>query len=298
MKRKHRYALAMAALALVGAGTALYAFTQVGQEDHTPPKITMAQDTLELSVTDSRDALLQGVTAQDNRDGDVTGSVVIEHISNLTSQSTATATYAAFDRSGNVAKATRTLVLRDYKPPRFEQHQALVMAEGEQQDVLTFMGATDVIDGDISGHIKGNLVSDTSSLSKAGAHQVEFRVTNSLGDTAHITLPVDVYPVTAYNATVTLQDYLVYVPKGSAFHGETYLKSLDVGSMSYPLTGEDTDVQVFINHPDAGDAMHVIHVDMDENVNTAVPGVYSVTYTVNMNDQYTGFTRLNVIVEE
>lgn len=298
MGRKHKYALTAAALVLFGAGTALYTFANVIREDHTPPEITIAQDTLELSVSDSRDALLQGVTAQDQHDGDVTDSIVVEHISDITPESTATVTYAAFDRAGNVAKTTRTLLLRDYEPPRFEQHQALVLPEGGQQDVLAFMGATDVIDGDISGHIKGSLVSDTNSLSKAGAHQVEFRVTNSLGDTARITLPVDVYPATAYNAAVTLSDYLVYVSKGTVFHGEKYLKSLDVGAMSYSLMGEDPDVQVLINNPDVGSAMHVVHVDMNEDVNTAVPGIYSVTYSVTMNDQYAGFTRLNVIVEE
>ncbi len=298
MGRKQIYALATAALVLFGAGTAIYAFKNVLLEDHTPPEITIDQECLELSVEDSRDVLLQGVTAEDARDGDVTDRLVIESISNITSESTATVTYAAFDRSGNVAKATRTMLLRDYEPPRFGQRQALVIPEGGNQDVLAFMSATDVIDGDISGHMKGNLISNTTSLSKAGAHQVEFRVTNSLGDTARITLPVDVYPATAYNASVMLREYLVYLPKGTQFHGEDYLESVDIGSMSYSLTENNPDIQIFINSQDAGTAMHVVRVDMNDNVNTAVPGIYSVTYSVNMDEQYTGFTRLNVIVEE
>ena len=285
-------------LLAVGAGTALYAVTNVMTEDHTPPVITVDSEVLEVSVGYTQEDLLRGVTAKDDRDGDVTGSIVVEQIADIAPDHTAQITYAAFDRSGNVKKAKRTLSLRDYESPRFLQKRALVMPEGTNEDVLGYMGAMDLIDGDISGHIKGNLVSDTVSLSRAGAHQVEFRVTNSMGDTAKITLPVDVYPVTVYNASVQLSEYLVYLPKGSAFHPEKYLKSLTVGSLSYSLRGDDPDVEVLINRTEPGSARHVMQVDMIDSVNPAVPGIYSVVYTVTMNDQYAGFTRLNVIVEE
>ena len=285
----------------VGAGTALYATTNVVRRDHKPPEISVETETLEVSVGYTREDLLQGVTARDRRDGDVTASLVVEDISDITPQHTAQITYAAFDRAGNVQKATRTLSFTDYQPPRFGQRRALVLSESNSQDVLSFLSATDLVDGDISDHIKGNLVSDTVSLSYPGVHQVEFRVTNSMGDTSRITLPVDVYPATAYNAGVELSDYLIYLPKGTPFRPDSYLRSLKVGSMEYSLEEEDEDTVILINRvyaPGIESARHVIRVDMDDDVNTAVPGVYSVTYTVTMNDQYTGFTRLNVVVEE
>ena len=297
MGRKRVFAAASAVLLAFGAGTALYAVTNVLREDHTPPVITLEQEVMERSVEDPQERLLEGVRAMDDRDGDVSGQLVVERVGNITPEHTATVTYAAFDRSGNVAKATAEVHYSDYRSPRFGQRGALVMPEGGSQDVLGYMSAVDVVDGDISDHIKGNLTSDTVSLSKAGAHEVEFRVTNSMGDTARITLPVDVYPTNAFNAEVQLSEYLVYVPQNAPFRGEAYLSSLNVGSMRYSLTGSDPDTEIFINRPGTGKAIHEIRVDMNENVNTAVPGNYSVTYTVTMNDQYTGFTRLNVIVE-
>ena len=297
MGRKRSAALA-AALLLTAAGTAAYITTRVLPRDHTPPQIQIEQEQLELSVSQGPQELLQGVTARDQRDGDVTDGIVVEQIGTLTPEHTAKVTYAAFDRSGNVAKASRTIHLTDYEPPRFGQKQALVIRENSNEDVLTYMSARDLIDGDISGQVKGNLVSDTVSLSKAGVHQVEFRVTNSMGDTARITLPVDVLPAMTYQAEVNLTDYLVYVPKGSFFRAERYLKSLEVGSISYPLDGSDPDVAVRLGRTSAVEKRHTALVEMKNNVNTAVPGLYSVTYTVTLDDQYTGFTRLNVVVEE
>lgn len=298
MGRKKIYTAATAALLVFGAGTALYAFLNIFQKDQTPPVISAAQQEIRVSVEDPQEKLLEGITVQDDRDGDVSDLTVIESISNITPEKTATVTYAAFDRSGNVAKTTRTAVFTDYESPRFYQRRALVMPEGGNQDVLNYVGAGDVVDGDLSGHIKGNLVSDTLSLNQPGAHRVEFRVTNSMGDTARLTLPVDVYPATAYNASVSLREYLIYLPVGSSFSPEEYPASLQVGSQSYSIADPDEDTQVFINEPVSGSALHQIRVEVHSDVDTDVPGVYSVTYTVTMDEQYTGFTRLNVIVEE
>ncbi len=298
MGKKRVILLATLLLVAAGAATTAYAMKNVVCDDHTPPKITMDKDTLEVSVSYTREDLLRGVTAMDETDADVTGEIVVEGISAITSEHKAEITYAAFDRSGNVSKARRKLIFTDYEPPRFQQKKPLLLPEGTTEDVLDFMTAQDMVDGDISRRIKGNLVSDTTSLSHSGIHQVEFRVTNSMGDTARITLPVDVYPANSFNATVELSDYLIYIPRDKAFHGENYLENLLVGSVSYAMDGSDEDVQVLVNKNDTEAAEHVIRVKMNDDVNTHVPGIYSVTYTVTMDDQYTGFARLNVVVED
>lgn len=243
----------------------------------------MADDELEISVLASDEELLQGVSAQDGKDGDVTGSIVIERISNITSEHTATITYAAFDEAGNVAKASRTLRYTDYTGPRFGQTKALVFSDSTSPDVLDYMTAQDMLDGDLSDRVKGTLVSDATSLNYVGLHQVEFRVSNSMGDTVHIKLPVEVYEAGTYNASVELTDYLVYVKKGADFKAEDYLETLTVGSINYSLKVENTDLD--------------IEVDIADPVDADVPGVYSVAYTVTM-DRYVGYTRLNVVVEE
>ena len=56
----------------------------------------------------SEEELLSGISASDETDGDVTGSLVIEKISE-TGNGTVIVTYGARDRENNVAKVSRVL---------------------------------------------------------------------------------------------------------------------------------------------------------------------------------------------
>ena len=294
--------LIMLALPLCSIATGLYAFADLLAEDKSAPTITVAEETLELSVMAEESALLQGISAWDNRDGDVTSNMVVEGISNVSSDGRVKVTYAAFDRAGNVAKVTRNVQYTDYSSPVFGLKRALVFGGGSTPDVTGYMTAEDVVDGRLDNRIKGTLVSDTNSLSYAGLHEVEFRVTNSLGDTARIKLPVEIYPANEYNAMLELTDYLVYVKKGSAFDAKSYLKALSIGAAEYSLKEKSADVKVSINGASglngSGDDVHFIKVDMEDAVDTMVPGIYSVTYKATMDERYAGYTRLNVVVEE
>lgn len=275
--------LCAAAVLLCLAGTMLYTALFIWPDDTTPPVISMASKELAVSVQDDTAAMLSGVTASDDRDGDVTASILVQGVSGI-SGDTVTVTYAAFDRAGNVAKATRTLRYTDYQPPRFSQKGALVFSASAASDVLSWIGAVDVIDGDIGSQIKANLVSNSGSLVNPGTHLVEFRVTNSLGDTSYLTLPVDVYAAGSYNATVELKDYLVYVPRGADFDPADYLKGLDVG-LADELIRDRSQLKIRTR----------------SDVDTDVPGVYSVRYTVTYvrnSAEYVGYTRLNVVVED
>ena len=61
--------------------------------------------------------LLSGVSARDNKDGDISDRVVIEKIVTSISQKTATITYGVADQAGNVKRATRTLVMPVLEKP-------------------------------------------------------------------------------------------------------------------------------------------------------------------------------------
>ncbi len=50
-------------------------------EDNTPPEIQFQDNEIVYTAGDSYDGLLDGVTATDNKDGDVTESLVVECIS-------------------------------------------------------------------------------------------------------------------------------------------------------------------------------------------------------------------------
>lgn len=323
MKKKNRWLFTLIPLMLCTLVTGIYALIFVLSDDTTAPVLSVDSEVLEISVSATDEVLLQGVSAVDEKDGDVSTSVLIEEISNINETHEATITYAAFDSSNNVAKISRTVKFTDYESPVFGQKKTLAFAENLAPDVLAYMTAEDVLDGNISRRIKGMLVSDTSSLSHPGIHQVEFRVTNSMGDTQRITLPVEVYNAGLYNATVDLgEEYLIYLKQGQAFKPEQYLENLIVGNNSYSLKnqnpevvnltkeqiaalGNDREQEVCTyinNYVDPEDNIDpfvsIVNVEIDNEVINTIPGLYSVTYTVNYEDRYIGYARLNVVVEE
>ena len=323
MKKKYFRVLILLLVLLCAIATGIYAYLFVLSDDSEAPKITIDSDVVEVSVFADDTELLAGVTAWDDVDGDVTESILVEGITNLNETHEAVITYAAFDRSGNVSKASRTLRYTDYKPPVFGQKKSLSFVENTTPDILGFMTAEDVIDGDISERIKGILISDTTSLSYPGVHQVEFRVTNSMGDTQHLKLPVEVYENGTYNATVDLgDDYLIYLRRGTSFKPESYLQNLIVGNTQYSLQNQnppvenltreeiqalgddrDQEIRTYINaYVDPSDNIDpfvsIVNVEIENDVKNTIPGIYSVTYTVNYEDRYIGYARLNVVVEE
>ena len=52
--------------------------------DHQAPVISGGEEPLEISVTDTEDKLLEGMTAEDDRDGDLTDSIRVSSMSNFT----------------------------------------------------------------------------------------------------------------------------------------------------------------------------------------------------------------------
>ena len=73
-------------------------------------------------------ALLDGVCASDDRDGDLTGQVLIRSVSQFTGENTALVSYIVFDSSDNMSTASRSVVYTDYTPPRFALSEPLVFA--------------------------------------------------------------------------------------------------------------------------------------------------------------------------
>ena len=282
--------------------TAVYSIVFVFMDDRKRPEITMDSDVLSVSVHAGQKALLQGVTATDNKDGDVTSGILVEGISKMTENKTAVITYVAYDDSGNASKASRTIEFTDYQPPVFGQEEALVFASNTAPDVLEFMTAEDILDGDISNRIKGTLLSDTTSLNYPGVHDVEFRVTNSMGDTQYITLPVEGYQAGDFNAKAELTEYLVYIKAGEDFDPRAYLQNIVIGNTKYSLDPDiNDDLRLYFNNytsPAINPKVDIVNVEISSNVDTDVPGVYSVAYTIDYAGRYDACTRLNVVVEE
>ncbi len=280
MRKKGKWLLFLLVLICCG-GFAVYQFLWNQTYDREPPKITMDQDELTLSVSDPESALLQGVTATDARDGDVTDSVVVESVRGVVANQEFTVTYAAFDSAGNVTKAQRTVRYSDYVSPRFSLTGSLLFHASSSLDVFSVVKAEDVVDGDLTDRIKATMTSGGQQISAAGDYTVEFRVTNSLGDTSYFEAPIRVIAAESNTATVTLSEYLVYASKGDKIEPKEYLDRLNAGKETISLGHSNSDVSI----------------DVDSNVDTDTPGTYWVDYTITYGD-YVGQSRLIVVVED
>lgn len=270
------------AIGLFGA----YQFWIHNNLDVTGPVISVSEELLEISVTDPEEALFQGITAYDDRDGDVTASLLVESISGITDDNITTVTYAAFDSAGNVGKLVRKVRYLDYESPKFSLFGSLTFPSGSGFDVLDYVGANDVLEGDIRRRIHATLISNTKSINQVGSHVVRFQVTNSLGDTVEVDLPVEVYDPEWYSASVLLDEYLVYLNVGESFDAESYLAG-------FVVRGEEITFGRTI--PDD------IYYEITNRVNTRVPGVYEVKYFLSKNvnlEVFTGQASLIVIVQE
>lgn len=259
--------------------------------DTGAPSINMDAAQLQISVTDMETSLLQGVSAVDEKDGDVTASLVVESTRLLDQNGTISVTYAAFDQAGNVAKAQREVLLTDYTSPRFTLDSPLVFAQNSNFDVLSVLGAEDMLDGDLQYRIRATSLDD-ASIDAVGTHQIQFRVTNSLGDTVEQVFPVEVYPAGTYTASLTLTDYLIYLPVGASFSAKDYLGSFSVNRDTVSLR-------------DGLPAHYTLQTQGE--VNTQEPGVYALSYTVTYTADsvagsggertYDGYSKLIVVVE-
>lgn len=226
-------------------------------QDTTPPVLTVDGDTLEVSVNATAEAYLEGVTAQDNQDGDLTDQVMVEHISQLIGDSRAKITYAVFDQAGNSATATRDICYTDYERPRFALSKPLKYQVGSTVTLMDRLTAQDVLDGDITGKIRissQNLNNDTE-----GICSITVQVTNNLGDTAVLTLPVIMDVLTEQTPEILLDTYLVYVDFGAEFDPKQYLTAVE--------------------DPAASDTPSLSDVEISSPVDTGKPGTYQVSYS-------------------
>lgn len=256
--------------------------------DTVAPEIHFDMELPEINLMGPREDMLQGITATDDRDGNVTDSLVVESI-RMTSpeEKIAAITLAAFDRSGNVAKVEHEVICKDYHSPRFSLSEPLAFPNNSSMNVLRYITAEDVIDGDLTQNIRATMLTE-ESLGTIGFHRVEFRVSNSLGETARLELPVEVYEAGTYEADLYLTDYLIYLKQGDSFNARNYLKEFKLYSEEFSLSGgmpSDFDLEIH------------------GRVDTDTPGIYTVSYTVTYSRgvtavrSFSGYSKLIVVVE-
>ena len=255
--RTIKQVLILLLVALV-AGNIVTAIYRGSSDKNDPPTIVCDDTTLEVSLEeDTTAALLAGVTAYDPQDGDLTDRIIVAGVSKLISNNTAKVTYLVFDSDDNMATHIRRIRYVDYHKPYFtvDARLPLIYPQGVEVTVTDRVGAVDKKDGNISDRIR---VSTLEATADPEVYEITVQVTNSLGDTAWLKLPVMMLGSDNQRPDIQLKEYLLYLEIGASFNPVDYLKTAQLAD------GTDIDLS---------------QVKIDGSVDTATVGEYRVTYT-------------------
>lgn len=271
MRAFQRTIIALFALTLL-AFLAVNLYTRFSL-DRTPPVIHCDSDYLDVSINVTEEELLRGVTAMDNKDGDISSKVEINNISQLISSDTAKVYYIVFDSSNNLATASRTIHYTDYEKPMFSLQEPLIYSSDEVVSLMDRLTARDVLDGDISDRIRVTMKWSTTQYE--GTYSITVQVTNSLGDSSVLPLKVIISNQGAAGQLIKLKEYITYLEQGEEFDPESFI----------------TEVR-----SSKGEKLPISSVNIASNVDTGVSGNYMVTYNVETAGQaYTAY--LAVVVK-
>lgn len=255
------------------------------------PEIFFDTDRITVSLAPTEEELLSGVSASDAEDGDLTGRVIVESISHFITPGVSNVTYTVCDSQNHVTTATRRIVYTDYTPPRFTMSDDLVFSVNEQANPFRCIGATDVIDGNISARIKITAENGFQS-GTAGVYPITVQVTNSKGDVASLQLSVTIENTSLYAPRITLKNYLMYITVGDTVDLRDNLRAVE----SVTENAED-DVETEEETAAAMEALRErVRIETDFDRNT--PGVYQVDYRFTDAFDREAHAVLTIVVEE
>ena len=209
----------------LGAGTAAVVVT----DDRKGPEIELPADG-DVTYEEGSDTapLLEGVTATDEKDGDVTDSLVIENIFPNDDHTSASVVYAAKDSHNNVSKATRRV---NYKAAAED-----TPAEKEAEDEV--------------------------DKNEEAAEEPQQNDTEGTKNETDAQMEIEALP--AESPKLYLNTYEVTVEAGNDLDKTSYIKEMT----------DDADSQESLFN----------QIEIDGDVDTAVPGDYTLTYHVTDSD--------------
>ena len=152
--------LTIVTLGIVGTAVFLHS-----QQDYDRPVIAFANENLKYWENMDSQLLLDGVTAYDENDGDVTTSLIIEKVITNKEENAVMVTYAARDLSNNVCKVTRkwdiaiTIADLDYDNTdpvhTVESEEEIADAGDTISDNATISSNTEQIETDAANEAEG-----------------------------------------------------------------------------------------------------------------------------------------------
>ena len=258
-------------------------------EDSKPPEITCEEEEITVSVEDDESALLKGIKAEDNRDGDLTDSVRVASMSHFINGKR-TVTYAVFDSSNQVGTIQRTVKYSDYTSPKIYLKKPLrfLVTNSDELSFDDYYTAEDCLDGDITSQVRP-IVDNNYYGIQEGTFAVTLQVSNSAGDVCSVPVEMQIaytddederekeYPV--------LSDYIAYTTVGKKINPKKYLIGISKNNTEYTFEDGMTGVT-------ADD------IKVTSNVDYKTAGVYTVEYSYKAAGAPKAVTKLYVVVEE
>lgn len=199
------------------------------------PRITCGEEILEVSIHADDAALLAGVTAEDDQDGDLTDRIIVGGVSKLIGGNTAKVTCMVFDSDDNMASVVRTVRYTDYRRPVISLKEPMICRSTDDAKLLKVVEVTDALDGDLSHKAR---VSTLWSTEDERVYSATILVTNSMGDTATVEVPVIIGQGLG---GIRLKEQILYLSRGSSFDPMTQVTS--------GRTGLTVDNQVNVEEP-------------------------------------------------
>lgn len=240
--------------------------------DSSFPVITIDSELSEVSVKITEEELLEGITAYDEKDKDITDKIIVESVSKFSEKGVCKVIYAVCDSDNHVATATKKIKYTDYTSPEFYVTSSLCFSVNEIINLSGKIGAKDCIDGDISSNLI--LTSQNITPRVAGSYSVEATVTNSRGDTSTLEIPVIVEHKNSNAPDINLKSYMVYTDLNKKINPKSYVAGVA------DKNGKTLDAEVTVK----------------SNVNYSIPGVYTVDFYAEDEDGNEGHSFMVVVV--
>lgn len=260
---------------VVFCGLLGWTFYSLSMRDAVAPRIMDSVGDLHLKVSDDDASLLQGLTATDDKDGDLTDRILVERMSRFSKPGVCEVSYVVFDNSNNFVRYQRTVTYDDYVSPRLQLEKPLLYRMGEQITIMDRIKLYDCIDGDISHTLKletSNVPDDTD-----GIYEIEIKATSNYGDDIFARIPLNIEVYSGDAPQFKMKQYLAYAKVGQEFKPLDYVESV-------------IDIE--------GNPISLSSVKAISQVDLSKPGGGQIRFEVTDQRGVTGITYLTVIVEE
>lgn len=235
--------------------------------DSKGPRITVEQRSITYVNGDDKTSLLDGVSAYDAVDGDVTVSLIVKDITVLNSGDTAKVTYAARDNNNNISEAYRIVTYVDsseyYSEPddeaMFQEITEGEVTEAEASAENTEAQATE----EQAEPVEEATEETTEEATEEPKAEEEPQDNKPKANANDIKKPDDKTP------KITLKQKSVNINVGQTFNPSDYIKSKENASS----------------------------IAIDGAINVMAPGTYPLTFKVTGPDGKTASETLTVVVK-